>query len=192
MIQNNEQNEKMDDQKTTHEKYTDVYVDFLTQYKIQLSSSMSTKNILKGCVFGVIVFVMLVVVVAFLVVVWRAFDLLKLNSSIETVTASAVSIVSSFVTVIVAILKLPQIVASYLFNKEEDNLMKEVISNIQNYEIKAIEMDVKRLTKTVAGSLGGENNVETIEQSSLETDIELEESPNSNSREPSDKTKANT
>lgn len=192
MIQNNEQNEKMDDQKTTHEKYTDVYVDFLTQYKIQLSSSMSTKNILKGCFFGVIVFVMLVVVVAFLVVVWRAFDLLKLNSSIETVTASAVSIVSSFVTVIVAILKLPQIVASYLFNKEEDNLMKEVISNIQNYEIKAIEMDVKRLTKTVAGSLGGENNVETIEQSSLETDIELEESPNSNSREPSDKTKANT
>lgn len=192
MSQKNEQQEKKQVQKTTHEKYTDVYVDFLTQYKIQLSSSMKTKNILKCCFFGVIVFVMIAVIVAFLIVVWRAFDLLKENSSIETATASAVSIVSSFVTVIVSILKLPKIVALYLFNKEEDNLMKDVISNIQNYEINAIELELKKLTKTVADSLGTENNGEAKEQLSLESDMELlTESPNANAREPSDKPAAN-
>ena len=134
---------------------------------------------------------MAVVVGLFVFSIKWSFDLISKDATTEVVTTSVVSIISSLVTVTVAIFKLPKIVASYLFNKKEDNLMKEVISTIQNYEINAIELEVKKLAKTVADSFCVESGDEIIEESQIGNDMELEDSPNAELREPRDRTEIN-
>lgn len=63
------------------------------------------------------------------------------NSSLEVITGSIVAVISSFVTMIVSIFKLPRIIAKYLFNKKEDDQMTRIIENIQKYELDAVKTE---------------------------------------------------
>ena len=61
--------------------------------------------------------------------------LFTINISPSIISGIIPVIISSFVTMLTAILKLPQIIANYLFNKDEDNQMVEIIKSIQQYEV---------------------------------------------------------
>lgn len=80
---------------------------------------------------------------------------------------------SSFATMLVSIFKLPQIIADYLFNKDEDNQMIEIIKNIQQYEIDAVKLE-----KTV--SIDAEKEIMSREKS----DSEMKSSPNTTGEQP--------
>lgn len=54
---------------------------------------------------------------------------------------------STFATMLISIFKLPQIIADYLFNKEEDQMMNEIIKNIQKYELDAVRIEKENKKK---------------------------------------------
>lgn len=128
--------------KSTHDQYTEAYVGILNAYKEQLSQSVDKKNELKQHFFDCIKKIMTAMVWTFAIVVIMSMIVMGLmaifnTSSTQILTGAILSIISSFVTMILGIYKLPQIIADYLFNKQEDEQMKEIILNIQQYELDA-------------------------------------------------------
>ncbi|MGN0153202.1 MAG: hypothetical protein ACI4A3_02035 [Lachnospiraceae bacterium] len=130
------------DKKSTHDQYTEAYVGILNTYKQQLYQSVMNKNQLKQSFFSSIKKIMYILVITYGIVVILSLIIMAImamfdSSSTQILVGAIVSIASSFVTMILGIYKLPQIIADYLFNKEEDQLMKEIIENIQRYELDA-------------------------------------------------------
>ena len=128
--------------KSTHDQYTEAYVGILNAYKDQLAQSVEKKNELKQHFFNSIKRLMYIMAVTFGMVVVLSLVVMAMmarfnSSSAEILAGAIVSIISSFVTMVLGIYKLPQIIADYLFNKEEDKQMKEIIVNIQKYELDA-------------------------------------------------------
>ena len=74
---------------------------------------------------------------------------------------------------IVSILKLPKIIAEYLFNKKEDKQMNQIIKNIQSYEIGAVQLENTALKNATNDSMES-------------SDIPLIQSPNTNGNQPGD------
>lgn len=68
------------------------------------------------------------------------------ENPIESVVAVIVAVVSSFVTMLVSLFKLPKIIAKYLFNPKEDESMAQIIGQIQKYDtdMYAIEKQIER------------------------------------------------
>lgn len=134
----------------THDKYTDAYVDILNTYKNQISSSVTKKNELKEHFFNTIKKIMYWLTWIFAGALGLSlilFVIMVLNNynSASIITGAITTVISSFVTMTISIFKLPKIIANYLFNKKEDNLMNEIIRNIQQYEIDAVKYELERV-----------------------------------------------
>lgn len=135
--------------KTPHDQYTEAYVGILNAYREQLSQSVQKKNDLKEEFFKAIRFIMFGLGVVFAIAVLFALAIMALMviknySSAAALAGSMVSLISSFVTMVLAIYKLPKIIADYLFNKEEDQLMNGIMQNIQKYELEAVKTERMR------------------------------------------------
>ena len=145
-----------DENKNTHAQYTEAYVNLLSTYSEHFKQASQRKNELKDKFFDFIKCIMNWLVWIFAGVIVLTLVLLsimagKSTSSIEIVVGAIVSVISSFVTMVLAIFKLPKIIADYLFNKQEDEMMKSIIENIQNYEIQAVDLErVKEAARTDA------------------------------------------
>lgn len=153
----------------THDKYTDAYVNILETYRSQIDSSVTKKNALKEKFFISIKYVMYALTILFLVTIIGSFvlfyQMIKNDyNSVSIITGAISAIISSFVTMVLSIFKLPEIIANYLFNKEEDNLMNDIIKNIQTYELNAVKHDIEKA------------KLERIKQLNQETVITSEES----------------
>lgn len=123
-----------------HIKYTDSYVNLLDAYKTQIEKSSEKKNELKQKFFDKICFIMYAMIFLFIGTLLITFAIsvymvYTKSISLSIISGAITAIVSSFVTVLTAILKLPQIIANYLFNKDEGNQMVEIIKSIQQYEL---------------------------------------------------------
>ena len=137
-----EDNRDGNNQPSTHSQYTEAYVGILNAYKEQLNVSVKEKNSLKRDFFKAIRFIVIAMVFIFGIVLLAALIVMGImatheSPSIEILAGAIVSIISSLVTMILGLYKLPQIIADYLFNKEEDKQMTEIIVNIQKYELDA-------------------------------------------------------
>ena len=160
------------ERKSTHDQYTEAYIGILNTYEQQLENSITKKNELKEKFFDCIKIIMICMVCIFAGVVILSLEIMLLmvicnSSSVEILVGAIVSIVSSFVTLLLGIYKLPQIIADYLFNKEEDKLMKQIIRNIQKYELNAAQTEklrehasVDALANTVLDSQGQDSLLE--------------------------------
>lgn len=142
----NQQNENVS---LTHGKYTDAYIEILNTYKKYLLASTDEKLKLKNNFFDLIKKIMLITVSVFAGVIIFSLIILGMmvyrkNNSIQIIAGSITAIISSFVTVILTIFKLPQIIAEYLFNKNEDEQMGKIIENIQKYELNAARFERNR------------------------------------------------
>ena len=93
--------------------------------------------------------------------------------SVSVITGTVVTMLSSLSTMIVSILKLPKIIAEYLFNKKEDKQMNQIIKNIQSYEIGAVQLENTALKNATNDSMES-------------SDIPLIQSPNTNGNQPGD------
>ena len=161
-----------DNKKSTHDRYTKAYVGILNAYKEQLSQSVTKKNDLKQNFFDSIKMIMYIMVFTFGIVVVLSLIVMAImavfnSSSTQILTGAIVSIISSFVTMVLGIYKLPQIIADYLFNKEEDQLMKEIIANIQKYELDADRVERMRAQASVDAAM---NTIITSPDSDSEID----------------------
>lgn len=137
---------KNDDILSTHIQYTDAYISILDAYKKHLEESTKNKLELKKKFFSTINLIMYVSTFAFVSTIILStiifiISIYKNNSSVEIIAGSVVTMIASFVTMVVTIFKLPEIIAHYLFNKKEDKQMVKVIENIQQYEINAVKTE---------------------------------------------------
>lgn len=61
----------------------------------------------------------------------------------EAILSIAALVIPAISSLIVAFIKIPEIIAQYLFNAEEDKNMTTIIKNIQDYDKTMFEMEQK-------------------------------------------------
>lgn len=165
-----------------HEEYTRAYIGILNTYQEQISKSITSKNELKCNFFCMIRFIMIALVLLFFIAIIVSMYIFsqmiaKNYQSVSVISGAVTAMISTLSTMVLSIFKLPQIIADYLFNKEEDNQMNEVIKNIQKYEIDAFKLE--RITRSDANEASmadlemKESNVSALPESITSKSEEL-------------------
>ncbi len=141
-----QQNKKQPDElsKSTHDRYTKIYIEILESYKKYIDNSVASKINLKNNFFITIQAIMMIMTASFVIILVLSIVIIAImtylnKNSAQIITNSIVAIISSFVTMVLSLLKLPQIIADYLYNKDEDEQMNKIIGNIQTYELNAVK-----------------------------------------------------
>lgn len=133
-------------------KHTRKYTKLLKNYISHTKSANKIKNDYKIIFFWIIIAIMNALTLAFLISLCSVlFIIIYLSISkkpipMESIIGLMTTVVSSFVTMLVSLFKLPKIIAKYLFNPEEDKNMATVIGHIQTYDIGMYKID-KELEK---------------------------------------------
>ena len=130
--------------KSTHDRYTKIYIEILESYKKYIDNSVASKINLKNNFFITIQAIMMIMTASFVIILVLSIVIIAImtylnKNSAQIITNSIVAIISSFVTMVLSLLKLPQIIADYLYNKDEDEQMNKIIGNIQTYELNAVK-----------------------------------------------------
>lgn len=169
----------------THSRYTEAYVSILGAYKDKIESSTEHKDELKNKFFNVIRVILFIVIIFFSLLVCASIGLLYAIvfmdcQSAQVVTGAVTALISSFVTMGVAVYALPKIIAEYLFDQKEDERMISVIQNIQKYEIDAVQQENKKSEDVNMLSTEKEREEQTIK----DADFSMETSPNQSGTTP--------
>lgn len=163
-----------------HEAYTEAYVKLLETYNDKIKESFHKKNELKVKFLNMVKWIMIglfILLFASFIMALIIFILIVVKDyeSVALIGGTLATVISSFITMVVAIFKLPKIIAKYLFNKAEDDLMKEVIKHIQNYELSAVQLENR-----------AELDAKRDKVNELEKASQIEYSVNNNGESPSD------
>ena len=138
-----------DDELNKHQKN---FTDLLAIYVSNTDSSAKLKNKLKR-VFFIVAIIAWLAPLAILAWTLRFIgqqiqQLQGINNiNAESIVGMVTIITPSFVSIIVAFLKIPEIIAKYLFNPEEDSNMNSVIENIQKHDKDMLELEMKKNKK---------------------------------------------
>ena len=97
-----------------------MLLSFIDDYKRR----SKTKNILKIIFFGIILFILLVLIATPIVLIFII--------AIDNIP-SIIAIITSIVEAFVAFLVLPKLIAQYLFDPKEDEKLVELIKHMQDY-----------------------------------------------------------
>lgn len=150
MEEGNPQEKKKEN--TEYLEHTKKYTDLLDGFIKNTKSATVLKNELKIAFFVIIVLIMFILAGLFVYSIYKAFDIIKSletpkNDATESIIGAVISIIPSLATMLVSLIKLPEIIAQYLFNLEEDKNMVAIIEKIQNYDIQmySLENDVEHL-----------------------------------------------
>lgn len=144
---NDSQQEEKEDDFDSHKEYAKTYIDILKTYnKQQIKETIKTRNDLKRRFFRLIKTLMIVLILLFCFSIVASVCIFYLmvntgNDSFPVVTGAITAVISSLSTMMLSISKLPELIARYLFNENEDHSMTEIIKNIQSYELKSAQMN---------------------------------------------------
>jgi len=124
-----------------YSKLLDIYVDSAHQ-------NITMKKWFKIIFFIVTMCSLISVVILFFLTLLYAFHSFDKFDNLNGVTMEAIlSIVTIVIpaisSLIVAFIKIPEIIAQYLFNTKEDENMSLIIKNIQDYDTAMFEMEYK-------------------------------------------------
>lgn len=122
-----------------YSKLLDIYVDSAKQ-------NMTMKKWFKIIFFIVTMCSLVAIVILFFVTLLYVFSSFNKFNNLSEVTIEAIlSIISVIIPVIssliVAFIKIPEIIAQYLFNAQEDENMSLIIKNIQDYDTAMFSME---------------------------------------------------
>lgn len=143
-----------------YRKHTEKYTEILSNYAAYTKSSNDMKACYKKIFFWAVMGILFALAAVFLYSVYSAFEVMKAlpdtkeNIPMENIAGAAAAVISSSVTVLAAVLKLPEIIAEYLFNPEEDKGMAQVIGQIQknDTDMYSIESKLERQMMADGGS----------------------------------------
>ncbi len=163
------ENENSDKYLEGHKEYTKAYIAILQTYDNQIKKSVDNKIKLKNRFFNFILSLMYILIALFVLSVVASLFLfrtmvIKDNSSSGVIAGAITGMISTFSTMLLAIIKLPRIMAKYLFNKNEDKLMNKVIKNIQTYEIDATRTETNGKLDALSQKQMAKNNDNYVEQ----------------------------
>lgn len=138
-------NDKQVEEITSHSQSHSA---LLNTYAESVSKNLKTKIFLKKVFFIITMSILIAIAYWFylsLQFIFDSFD--KFNSlndiSIEAILSMVTIILPSISSLIIAFIKIPETIAQYLFNAEEDNYMDSVIKNIQDYDKAIFELEYK-------------------------------------------------
>lgn len=150
-----------------YKEHAKKYTDFLEEYKSYTKNSNNLKDKYKRIFFWIITVILCILVLLFFASVCIGFIgivviVILEKESVEVIAGIITTVASSFSAALVALFKLPKIIAEYLFNKEEEDSMVKIIEQIQQYDrnMYALEKDVER---------------KLMENSEIESDISFSE-----------------
>ena len=151
-------------------KHSISYSDLLSTYVKMVKRNSYIKDTLKILFFFITIGSLVFIVYLFGETLKYAFNFFENQKdtneiSIETILSVVTIVIPAVSSLIVAFIKIPEIIAEYLFNIEEDNYMNSIIKNIQDHDQSMFAMEHK-INVTLA-----ENKTESI-------DDNFEDSPN--------------
>ena len=129
-------------------KHSKNYSKLLDAYVTSVKTNIFLKNLFKILFFFVTMGSMLAIIYFFYISLrytldnFSKFDNLN-EISIEAILSILTIILPTISSLIIAFIKIPKIIARYLFNIEEDNYMNSVIKNIQDYDKSMFAMEHK-------------------------------------------------
>lgn len=157
-------------------KHSKNYSELLDIYVDSAKQNTTMKKWFKIIFFAVTIFSFLIIVLLFVVTLLYAFYSFNKFDNLNGITIEAVLgiitiIVPAISSLIIAFIKIPKIIAQYLFNTKEDENMNSIIKNIQDYDTAMFAMEQKL----------DELLIDNKDQSEEVTDDSIENSPNENS-----------
>lgn len=130
------------------------YTDLLRFYIKNVRISNILKIIFKILFFVIIILIMVGLSIFFGYSIYNSFKIIgnldiTQDNSVESIIGVIGTLIPSFTTLLVSIIKLPEIIAKYLFNRKEEEHMAKIIENIQNYDVQiySIEKEAKEFVK---------------------------------------------
>lgn len=152
-------------------KHSKSYSELLSTYVKATKRNSYIKDILKVLFFIITIGTLVAIVIIFYNTLNYSFDFFKATQNINEISLEAIlSVVTVLLpaisSLIVAFIKIPEIIAKYLFNIKEDTYMNSIIKNIQDHDQSMFAMEHKI-------------NVTLAENKSESLDDNFEESPNS-------------
>lgn len=155
-------------------KHSRNYSNLLNIYVVSTRRNIKVKTWLKISFFVFTMGSMLAIVILFCFSLSYAFKSFAKFSNLNNVSIKAILSILTVVfpaisSLIVAFIKIPEIIARYLFNVEEDNYMSSVIKNIQDYDKLMFAMEHK-ISKMLIDNKDNEPSLEddSIENSPIE------------------------
>lgn len=153
-------------------KHSKMYSKLLDIYVSNTNINIIIKMVLKILFFIMTMGAMLIVIYLFYISLKYSFSTLDRFDDLNDITLDVVLslltiILPSISSLIVAFIKIPEIIAHYLFNVEEDNYMNDIIKNIQDYDKAMFAMEQKI----------DELLMNNKDQNPFSADDEIEESP---------------
>ena len=148
-------------------KHSQNYSNLLDIYVDSARQNMIMKKCFKIIFFIVTMCSLVAVVIFFFITLGYAFksfnkfeDLNGVN--LEAVLSILTVVIPAISSLIVAFIKIPEIIAQYLFNTKEDDNMNSIIKNIQDYDTAmfAMEQQIDELLKN--------NKDQNVEDDSIE------------------------
>lgn len=129
-------------------KHSKKYSQLLDIYVDSTQKNIKIKKWFKILFFIVTMCSLIFIVMIFYRAILFAFNTIdKYNSlngiTLETILSIVTVIVPAISSLIVAFIKIPEIIAQYLFNTKEDENMNSIIRNIQNYDMTMFAMEQK-------------------------------------------------
>lgn len=145
-------------------KHSENYTKLIETYVNSVSRNFTVKIFLKIIFFVITMLILLGIVIAFCVISINISKAIKRdNITLTTITGIISVMIPAISSLIVALLKIPEIIAEYLFNTEEDYFMNEIIRNIQEHDKAMYAMNHK------ADSFMKENEMKEVPK-----DVDLE------------------
>lgn len=129
-------------------KHSKNYSKLLDNYVDSASKNMTIKKWFKIFFFGVTMCLLVAIVIIFFITLSYAFKsfnkFINLNDvTLEAILSIITVIIPAISSLIVAFIKIPEIIAQYLFNTKEDENMNLIIKNIQDYDTAMFAMEQK-------------------------------------------------
>lgn len=142
---NRKNNHKQSDE-SVYLQHTKKYTDLLDVFIKSSRSSNLLKFWLKIFFFFVIISIMLFLSYLFGYSIHYSFNIIEEldvtnQDSVGSIIGIVSAIISSLTTMIVSLIKLPKIIAKYLFNPEEDQNMVKIIGQIQHYDLEMYNLE---------------------------------------------------
>lgn len=144
-------------------KHSQSYSFLLDFYVWSAKISIIMKNVFKGVFFIIVMSILIGIVFIFwriIKYVFTAYSSLKdINDiSLETILSMMTLILPAISSLIVAFIKIPEVIARYLFNIQEDDNMNKIIKNIQNYDRDMFALENKVEEALMSGRTDDSNN----------------------------------
>lgn len=136
--------------KETKDRYK-IYTDMIETFYSNFKYGGYIRDVLKIIFFILISGILVTVNVLFIYVVYKSYK--TFNSSIITVKDAAVnisSIIASLCAVLVAFSRLPNILAEYLFDPQEEKYRIQLISYILNFDNKVVDQKDRQEMSKIA------------------------------------------